>query len=105
MAVYEASALSEGALTNILRPLLGRDSHEGDESDMADAVVTIARSMGAGGEDVGYRVAEALAFRHVDEEIIARAAEKSGATPERVMQAEQRQSLMARLLESISATE
>src|SRR5688572_5437508 len=38
--------------------------------------------MGAGGEEVGRLVAEALGFDYVDEDIVARAAERGGGSAE-----------------------
>ena len=45
---------------------------------MPRRVVCISRFVGAGGEEVGRRVAEALDYRLVDEEILQQAAESSG---------------------------
>jgi len=46
---------------------------------MSYRVVCISRDVGAGGEDVGRAVASQLGFRYVDEEIVRRVAEESGA--------------------------
>jgi len=62
-------------------------------------VVTIARSLGAGGEEIGHLVAGALGFRYVDDEIIIRAAEKAGVSPETIAQVEHTQPLILRILD------
>ncbi len=49
---------------------------------MACRVICISRFLGAGGEEIGRSVAGKLGFRYVDDEIIARAAEKAGVDPE-----------------------
>jgi len=69
---------------------------------VAARVVCISRTFGAGGEDVGGRVAEALGFRYVDEEIIEVAAAKAGLDPEQVADAEKRRSLATRLLDNLA---
>ena len=71
---------------------------------MTCRVVSISRSLGAGGEEIGRTVAKELGFRYADEEIITGAAEKAGVTPETVAQAEHTPSLIARILESIART-
>ncbi len=71
---------------------------------MSCRVICISRSLGAGGEKIGRRVAKELAFRYADEEIIIKAAEKAGVSPETVAQAERTPSLIARILESIAST-
>jgi cytidylate kinase len=63
---------------------------------MAVKVVCISRSSGAGGEEIGRLVAERLHLRYVDEEIIARAAEREGLDAEDVASAEQRKGWLAR---------
>ena len=64
-------------------------------------LVCISRSLGAGGEEVGRRIAEAFGFRYADEEIIMRAAEQAGVSPETVAEAERTPGLIVRILESI----
>jgi Cytidylate kinase-like family len=54
--------------------------------------------MGAGGEEIGRLVAGRLGFDYVDEDIVTRAAERGDVSPEEVADAEQRQSLLRRLL-------
>ena len=65
---------------------------------MAVGVICISRSVGAGGEEVGRLVAQQLGLRLVDEEIVARAAEREGLDMKEVASAEQRQSRLARIL-------
>ncbi len=45
---------------------------------MARRVICISRILGAGGPEVGQAVADRLGYRHVDEEIVQRAAESQG---------------------------
>ena len=65
-------------------------------------VITIARSLGAGCEEIGHLVAKELGFRYVDDEIITRAAEKAGVSPETVAQVERTEPLIMRILESMA---
>ena len=65
---------------------------------MAATVVCISRTMGARGEDVGRLVAESLGFDYVDEDIVHRAAQRGGVSPEDVADAERRKSALRRLL-------
>lgn len=65
---------------------------------MAVNVICISRSVGAGGEEVGRLVAQQLRLRFVDEEIIARAAEREGLDMKEVASAEHRTSRLARIL-------
>jgi len=66
-------------------------------------VVCISHETGAGGEEVGRLVAERLGFLYVDEEIVVRAAQKSGIDPGTVASQETRQSLVKRTLEAMAA--
>jgi len=54
--------------------------------------------MGAGGEEIARLVSQALGFRLVDDEIIVRAAEKAGVTPESMGKAERSASVIDRIL-------
>lgn len=65
---------------------------------MAARVVCISAVLGAGGDEIGRLVAERLGFSYVNDEIIARAAEKGGVTPAEVASAEERQSALERIL-------
>jgi cytidylate kinase len=61
-------------------------------------VICIAKIGGSQGEEVGRLVAERLGYRLVDEEIIARAAQKEGVSPEMLADVERRRSFLTRLL-------
>jgi cytidylate kinase len=63
------------------------------------STVCISHSSGAGGEEVGRIVADRLGFRYVDEELIARAAERGGIDLETVADAERRKTIFAGLLD------
>jgi cytidylate kinase len=67
-------------------------------------VICIARTDGAGGEEVGRSVADRLGFLYVDAEIVARAAARGGLDPAVITDAEQRRSLIKRLLEAVAET-
>jgi len=70
---------------------------------MSPRVVCISRTSAAGGESVGRAVARRLGFRFVDDEIIAKAAQKAQVNPEDIARAEQKQPLLARLLNALRA--
>lgn len=61
-------------------------------------VIGISRSLGAGGEEVARLVSEKLGFRLVDDEIVARAAEKAGVTPSSMEKVERSPSLIERIM-------
>jgi cytidylate kinase len=67
-------------------------------------IVCISRSLGAGGEEIGRRAAEALGFRYADREIIAKAAEEVGVSSQTVAQAESTPGLIGRILEAMGRT-
>jgi cytidylate kinase len=69
---------------------------------MATSVICISRALGAGGEDVARLVSERLGFAYVDEEIVARAAERSGVDHETIADEERRKSLMAGLVAALA---
>jgi cytidylate kinase len=69
---------------------------------MASSVICISRALGAGGEHVARLVSERLGFVYVDEEIIARAAERSGIDHDVVADEERRKSLIANLLSAMA---
>lgn len=71
---------------------------------MTCKVLTISRTLGAGGEEIGFAAAMELGFRYADEEIILRAAEKAGVSRETVAAAEQTPGLIARILEGMART-
>ena len=64
-------------------------------------VVAISRAAGAEGERIGALVAERLGFRYVDEEMIAKAAEKQGVDPAAIADAERRKGVIQRVLEGL----
>src|SRR5262245_50530223 len=69
---------------------------------MPRRVVCISRFVGAGGEEVGRRVAEALDYRLVDEEILQQAAESSGVSVEELADAERRTKVIDGLLRNLT---
>ena len=71
---------------------------------MACAVVTISRTLGAGGEEIGFAAASELGFRYADEEIIVHAAEKAGVSTETVAAVEHTPTLVTRILDAMART-
>jgi len=71
---------------------------------MAKRVICISRARGALGEQVGQAVAKRLGLRLVDEEIVAEAAAQENVDPDLVADAEQRKSLVHRLLMGLAAS-
>ncbi len=67
-------------------------------------VISISRALGAGGEEIGLDVAARLGFRFVDEEIVARAAEKAGVSPQTIEKAERTPPLVERILQFMGTT-
>lgn len=70
---------------------------------MARTVITIARTLGAGGETLGQKLAEELGYRYVDNEIIEKAASQAGVAPEAMAAVEARQSLIERILNRMAS--
>ena len=68
---------------------------------MTSRIISISRSLGAGGEEVGRTVAKELGFRYADEEIIVEAAQQAGVSPETVARVEHTPGLITRILESM----
>jgi len=66
-------------------------------------VICVSRSLGARGEEVARLLAKSLGFRYVDDEIVSRAAEKAGVSPETVEKAERTPPLVVRILEAMAA--
>ncbi len=67
-------------------------------------LITISRQYGAGGSDVARRVATALEWRVVDNELIEQVAARAGLSPERVAQREERvPTFVERLARSLAA--
>jgi len=69
---------------------------------MPRRVVCISRFVGAGGEEVGRRVAEALDYRLVDEEILQGAAESSGVSVDELADVERRTKIIDGLLRNLT---
>jgi cytidylate kinase len=65
-------------------------------------VVCISEETGAEGETVGRLVAQRLGLRYVDEEIVARAADRGGVEIQAVASAEEKRSRLTRVLELLS---
>jgi cytidylate kinase len=68
---------------------------------VAFGVVCISSEDGAAAEEASRLVADALAFRLINEDIVARAAVEAGVEPNVVADVEQRKSVVTRLLESM----
>ena len=69
---------------------------------MGSKAVSISRTLGAHGEEVGRLVAAELSFRYVDNEIINQAAQRAGVSPEAVASNEKTQPLLTRILDAIA---
>lgn len=69
---------------------------------MAGRVVCISRETGAEGEAVGRLVAERLGLQYVDEEVIARAAERGGIAHDELAETEQPKSRIRRVIELLT---
>ena len=69
---------------------------------MNTRVVSITRQVGVAGEEVAYAVARRLGFRVIDYQVIQKAAQEAGVSPETVSEAEHTPSLMTRILESLA---
>ncbi len=65
-------------------------------------VITIARTLGAGGEELGRSIADDFGMRYIDSEIIDRAAARAGVTPEEMARAEARKGLIDRIFEGFA---
>ena len=66
------------------------------------SVVTVARSLGASGEEIARKVADGLGFQYIDDEIITWAAQQAGVAAESVSEAERTPPLLARILASLA---
>ena len=69
---------------------------------MTCSVITISRTLAAGGEEIGFTAAMELGFRYADEEIIVRAAETAGVSPQTVAAIEHTPGLVTRILEAMA---
>ena len=56
---------------------------------MSRNVICISRTIGAAGEELGKVVADKLRYRYIDDELVARAAEIAGISPEAIAESEQ----------------
>jgi shikimate kinase len=63
---------------------------------VSSPVVCIARTTGAGGEEIGHLVADSLRLRYLDEEILISAAEEEGLEPEQLAAVERRREGLSR---------
>jgi cytidylate kinase len=66
-------------------------------------VISISRTLAAGGEEIGRDVASRLGFRFVDDEIVSRAANKAGVSPETIEKIERSPRLIDRILKHIGS--
>lgn len=64
-------------------------------------VVTIAMTTGARADQVGRLVAERLGFQYISDEIIDRAAQHAGVSPQEVAEVEHSQSLIRRIMTAL----
>lgn len=71
---------------------------------MTCTVITVSRTLAAGGEEIAFTTAMELGFRYADEEIIVRAAETAGVSPETVAETEHTPGLLTRILEAMART-
>jgi cytidylate kinase len=69
---------------------------------MNTRVITVARQVGAAGEEVAQVIARTTGFRYIDYQIIQEAASEAGVSPETVSEAEHTPSLLTRILESLA---
>jgi cytidylate kinase len=70
---------------------------------MDTSVVSISRAMAAGGDEVARSVADKMGFRFIDDEIIEKAAEKAGCSPETIAGVERTPSLIDRILKHLGS--
>lgn len=66
-------------------------------------VISISRALAAGGEEIGRDVAARLGFRFVDDEIVSRAAEKAGVSPQTIEKVERMPPLIDRILKHMGS--
>jgi len=71
---------------------------------MTCTVITVSRTIAAGGEEIAFTAAMELGFRYADEEIILRAAEASGVSRETLAAMEHTPGLVMRILEAMART-
>jgi hypothetical protein len=68
------------------------------------SVISVSRTLAAGGEDIARTTAAQMQFRFVDDEIIERAAEKAGVSPATIASVEKSPSLIERILKQMGST-
>jgi cytidylate kinase len=69
---------------------------------METRVITIARQVGTGGEDVARIVAAATGYRLLDYRVVQEAAQEAGVSPETVSDAEHKPSFFTRIIEGLA---
>ncbi len=69
---------------------------------MAIRVITIARQVGTGGEDVARMISAATGYRLLDYHLIQEAAREAGVSPETVSDAEHKPSFFSRIIEALA---
>lgn len=69
---------------------------------MGASVICISRAVHTGAEPIAKEIAQELGFRYVDEEIVARAAEKKNLSASEVASVERRRSFIAQVLDDVS---
>ena len=69
---------------------------------MSVKIVCISRTLGAGGESIGKAIAGRLRFLYIDEDVITAASEKGRVSPTLIANAEQRRTLVSRLMDSLA---
>src|SRR5947199_258323 len=74
----------------------------GRRSSMSARVICISRAIFTGAETIATDVAKELGFRIVDEEIVAKAAQRRHVAPSEVASAERRKSFLSSLVDDIS---
>lgn len=67
-------------------------------------VITLARSLGSGGDEIARLISTELGFEYVDHEIVAMAAERAGVPQKVIEQAEGLRPFILRLLDAIAMT-
>lgn len=65
-------------------------------------VVCVSHATGAGGEEIGKRVAKQLGYLYVDEQIVAGAAAQGGLEPQDIADEEHRKSFASRVLDALA---
>ena len=76
------------------------ENKKGGAKKMERSVVSISRTLGAGGEEIGRLCSKELGYAYTDDDVIVHAAERAGVSPETIGQVEHSQSLLARILDS-----